>query len=738
VCAILVVAVAACSSGGTGSVPEPGSVLASVVLGSIPARPSVVRPWVVSARFFSPRRGVVVLSPCMGEVCPHEAIMRTHDGGRHWDITGTAPRFSSTSFLSARVGYGVRAGCRDSRCRAVVSATRDGGRSWRPNGVVVRRFDPGPVSSGPAIVDFTTPTTGWLALDDTIEETSDGGATWRALPFRCPPRYELLASVSFTRAGRGDALCSWGQAATDMQGKELFTTANGGESWRLRAATRRGGALPIVGYGATIDLASPMRGYLTGERGGLVGTNDGWRSSRQLLFSDDEAIMTGTTWPTSTVGYVVAGGALLRTEDAGRSWSQVYPRPVTAPAATVTFVQPFSGRPGYGIAGQSTREGFLGGPTDVLRTTDGETWARVASLAGGPILTVTHDGATLYALAGESLRRPRLYRSTDGGLDWRLVAVVPPSRWLATAGGTFFLVSDDGGLLRSTDARHWSRVSRVRLWDVVFTSGREGVALDASTRIVATRDGGRTWTLLPHQPPLGNVEAIAALGTRVWAMASGGCGPRHCLGRLVWTPDRGRHWQAIRYPHTVDTEAGGLSFTTASVGWLESDGRTLRTTNGGRSWSEPRPARNVSYAAALEVGASTGSNIVLLDMGTGTRRPLITRSGAQTSPAWSPDAATCSSTRRQLPPVRPPSIGRFDSCAAPLADACKREFISYTVGLRRHGGRPVASPPCTRMAHNHRLAKTRPSRRTSGVRGARRPGWRRRGQGSPASPRRTR
>ncbi len=528
----------------------------------------------------------MVVSPCHGEMCSRVQILATADGGRHWRLQGGLSRPDATTFVSPTAGFTLRDACHGRRCVVSVWSTADGGRSWQRRGGFAYRPHPYRLDlQGAAVLDIATPRVYWIAFGGLLERSTDAGASWSRESFRCPRGYASLFSVSFSDAEHGVAGCSWGQGAAGSQGKEVFTTADAGATWRLAATSGSRGALSMYGYGASLESVTPARGYLVTERDGLAVTTDGWRSTRPLLVTDDEAIMTGTTWPTPHVGYVVAEGELFSSSDGGRTWRQVYPRPVAQPRASVTFLTVLGERRPYGIAGGSSAYSFQGGPSEVLSTRSGAVWTGIAVLPA-PIQTVLHSGRTVYALTETPLGSSRLFRSTDGGQRWSETGRVPSSTWMAAAGGSLFLESSQGRLLHATDGRHWRAVFSHRLWDVEFTSAHDGVALGRSSRILHTTDGGARWTPLPRQPDVPDIEAITALGTHVWAIG-GTCTPRPCRGELAWTPDLGRHWQVISYPRVPGTSYGQLVFTSPRVGYLVQDGRTLRTTDGGRIWALP-------------------------------------------------------------------------------------------------------------------------------------------------------
>ena len=225
------------------------------------------------------------------------------------------------------------------------------------------------------------------------------------------------------------------------------------------------------------------------------------------------------------VGWAMNGLGLWWTQDGGRKWRTITPPPilatgdVVARVVDIAFVDPLHGwisasdiRSSVVLADGSVRH------LEIERTTDGgRTWRSSippgCALCGGTYLSFldADHGYALTALQAE----PRLYRTADGGKNWRLVARAPfggpfvfvgRSRGFGGRGGTLYRTADAG--------RTWSRV-RPRwapkppaLWDLDFTSRSNGWAVfatPAGAALVRTTDGGRNWT--PLAPPFPKLPA---------------------------------------------------------------------------------------------------------------------------------------------------------------------------------------------------------------------------------------
>jgi hypothetical protein len=136
----------------------------------------------------SAQDAVVVTNPAMPNRKP--ALIRTTDGGARWTVVGVPPgpgrmcRGLPVSFTAAGAEDwwllctgGAAAG---STTRALLRST-DAGRTWPTMSAVSRLDTPLPaysLSRAPIYAIAATSSRVWLALDDGLAESADGGKTW--------------------------------------------------------------------------------------------------------------------------------------------------------------------------------------------------------------------------------------------------------------------------------------------------------------------------------------------------------------------------------------------------------------------------------------------------------------------------------------------------------------------------------------------------------------------------------
>jgi photosystem II stability/assembly factor-like uncharacterized protein len=247
-------------------------------------------------------------------------LRRTADGGQSWHLVRSGIRFVALSFVSLSQGFGLTR-------HGDLLSTVDGGRSWS----LRHAFGP---SSWPFFpFGFVDGRHGWLAKGNKIYRTRDGGRRWRRLPGPCiGSRAFYVGGVSFLDPKRGFAVCG-GQPATIMQAKDVYASRDAGSSWRrlscvdlVRSACR--GKLSSIGHVSGLAFRDTRIGLLLTERGGIARTVDGGRRWTQTLFTDDADSVMSTSWASMRTVYALLlhDAKLLRSDDAGRHWRQVYPR----------------------------------------------------------------------------------------------------------------------------------------------------------------------------------------------------------------------------------------------------------------------------------------------------------------------------------------------------------------------------------------------------------------------------
>lgn len=159
--------------------------------------------------------------------------------------------------------------------------------------------------------------------------------------------------------------------------------------------------------------------------------------------------------------------------------------------------------------------------------------------------------------------------------------------WVAGSGR--ILATSDGG---QTWTRQYS--GPASLYQVDFISATRGWAVGPNA-VLATTDGGKAWTSLPEPcTPIRSVHFVApdlgyavAGGSGVWL--DGGVPATTGAGTLLMTTDGGRNWQPVP---GAPASAQTVCFSSPSDGFLGTPGRVWRSADGGRHWTvsftEPR------------------------------------------------------------------------------------------------------------------------------------------------------
>ena len=396
--------------------------------------------------FAGPQQGYAVLNipNCWAGGCP-DVVVASRDGGASWkpvsyEMQGQLPGLSvpgggPPGGVTALVAWGA-AGVAATTMRGV-AVSADGGAAWVvPGGasgampatftLLAPRPGGGALAAGnslllavpgigelrelwplglPAVIDFVTQREGfgierqpWQGL----LRTTDSGQVWRQ---ERPWATELGANgLSFASARDG-----W---LVDVYGG-LHATADGGSTWRTRALEPvasacllpRGLGFALTTPGGTPELFAVAQGGASFARRGLP---QGPGNVGQLACASARFL------------YLAGQDGVYGTRDGGRTW-----QPLAMPRGLGDIVQ---------VTAATDRQGdlwlllLLRGPTmteDLAVREAGGTW-RVVRLPGA--VAGQSYAQSLSALTGRDayLAMPSgVFRTADGGLDWRNVARYP-------------------------------------------------------------------------------------------------------------------------------------------------------------------------------------------------------------------------------------------------------------------------------------------------------------------------
>jgi photosystem II stability/assembly factor-like uncharacterized protein len=318
------------------------------------------------------------------------------------------------------------------------------------------------------------------------------------------------------------------------------------------------------------------------------------------------------------VGYAIDRpmGAILRTDDGGSHWTRLANNISSQPRAIFMWDE-FRGMV---VAGNGT----------VIRTADGFiTSSTSLNPTFGNIACVFFLNDTLGWIGTES---GKIYRSTDAGVTWALMASGQPTSNYITAiqfvdAGIGYASCYAGEMLKSIDGGlTWQGVGPfnqvVLIQDIHFFDADIGVGVGNAGEVIRTTDGGVTWDSIPTNTTYSMVDldvqgntmvACGAFGRLIrstdagltWtviqagntdhqsiALTSSGKALLGTNGRIHGSLDMGTTWNVL-VEGTWHTRINKMSFmdadTGVAIGWLTTGGfenGLLRTTDGGRHWSK--------------------------------------------------------------------------------------------------------------------------------------------------------
>jgi hypothetical protein len=326
---------------------------------------------------------------------------------------------------------------------------------------------------------------------------------------------------------------------------------------------------------------------------------------------------------------------LLRSVDGGQSWLA---RQSNAPGSARRWVLAASrsGTESWALSGSSPSDepDNLDLRLELWRSgSDGASWRRRSELPlrGAPRdLLVDFSGRLLVVV--DTPEGGRVVRSDDGGLGWEVTSPIPTALPIRLAlagselgwssGGNIWLSSDGGDIWRELLPR-----PRAPVAGRLLASGEELLMLDPVPAV--SNDGGTTWTATTVSLPDGVVVA-ELVGLRrsagsgvTYATVARSEGPR-----VVASEDGGRTWTtALAGPPgfgRVAVVEGGPARTDDVVLWLrpcplscnpESPGELWRSDDGGLTWVEvSRPF--VPFADGFDV-RRIGGQLVMAAAGSG-------------------------------------------------------------------------------------------------------------------------
>jgi len=322
-------------------------------------------------------------------------------------------------------------------------------------------------------VRMADPLTGWTGGEGWIARTEDGGKSWTV---QLRPQFNVLQIFALNDKQAWASL-----DLGDIRGSKLIRTTDGGRSWS------DAGVVPKSGF---FHFVSDREAFAGNAR-----TTDGGKT------------WTAVPVPDGTVGEVYFHDAMngwavtrdeqsfsiRRTTDGGRSWISVFTRKSAVP------------------------------PVDAVIRSAGKNDAWVELIGD----------------AGMSQRSYSLFHTADGGRTWQPVL---DNSQAGSGPAPGFTMEDDGVPSNRGSAPGALYVVNTR---IAFMGG-QCYACDKPNTLGKTTDGGNTWiNLTPEYPGYGPQQIAATDADHVWWINTDDAEP----SRMYATSDGGRTWTLV---HTFD------------------------------------------------------------------------------------------------------------------------------------------------------------------------------------------
>jgi photosystem II stability/assembly factor-like uncharacterized protein len=451
-----------------------------------------------------------------GYVCGNAGIMaKSTNGGLNWTSINsfTAANLFSMDFLD--VNNGAIGG------NEIILLTSNGGANWIAQNAY---FYPFSQAVGVSYLDSNT-----IVAAETrglFYKTTNRGAVWDTASLPIPLLFggslDIVRDMDFTNDGYGMVVCDLGSIVTTTNegtnwrrdssfvptnnyirnamfwsaevlsqnlayvgggGGTVIKTTNFGINW----STTSGGKKDI----SSIYFTSPNTGYTAGRDGIVLKTTDGG-STWQSLSTGTENYLRAITFTNEQNGYAVGdSGIIMSTTNAGVTWNTQLSNPVR----NLSDVHFLNQDTGFICGGWDSGGGHV-----FLRTINaGTNWVKLfdTSATGKP-LSIFFPSANI----GLSSSGSRILRTTNGGFNWKVVAIGQSG----SGNDVYFTDSLNGfcagfnQIYKTTNAGlNWTiqfSGTNSTFNSICFASFEKGFAVGRGGAIGVTTNGGNNWVKL--------------------------------------------------------------------------------------------------------------------------------------------------------------------------------------------------------------------------------------------------
>jgi photosystem II stability/assembly factor-like uncharacterized protein len=251
-------------------------------------------------------------------------IFQTQDGGQTWNSANVAGLVVSLRPQGNMV-WALQYPCGTTNCRPALLEARPGSTTWQP-----ATPQPPGLGTGSAGLLRTRPSQAFVYQANagnasSLDETTDGGATWRAVNNPCGTASNVLLSAA--DASNLSMLCV-SEGGAGIAGKSFYASLDDGSSWTLQARAPTSdpavGTITPGGYPAELVVTSARTGFIGLSRYGLIRSTDGGRTWNDAGAGDGPSgFVSDISFADAAHGWVIFCGGLERTADGGATWSTI-------------------------------------------------------------------------------------------------------------------------------------------------------------------------------------------------------------------------------------------------------------------------------------------------------------------------------------------------------------------------------------------------------------------------------
>jgi photosystem II stability/assembly factor-like uncharacterized protein len=364
-------------------------------------------------------------------------------------------------------------------------------------------------------------------------------------------------------------------------GGVLHLSTDGGTTWTNRSTPQPDGVGNFRSFTVTgaiavhpsepgVALVADGRIYRTGDAARTLTPVSGFYANRVFFDRADGNIAF------ATLRAILDGGGLLRSSDAGRTWT-ASTSGIPFPEIWTTSLAADEADPSVLYVG--LMESLTSGAGVYRSSSRGLSWERATSgidVAGVVAIASDPSASAVYAATSAGL----IYRSGDGGKTWSEVGVQPDVRSMSVdpADPRTVVAATSRAVVRSDDGGATWRGSGRAAFVVWHHPAVRGLLLAAGDGVQRSTDGGLTWRATPTPNAFFRGFAADLVTGRLFTAALRNS---KIAGGLFVSDDAGATWTTVDGPEGVLVSDGAphpALYVVTQRGTIE------RSEDGGRTW----------------------------------------------------------------------------------------------------------------------------------------------------------